>query len=89
MKSSSAQGSSEATHLDAAKKRWGELLQRKGQSQMFVWRERTLRKFYLRRTSDSSQMSRVQIRKTQENADLPVLVALMRLVKLNRQVKPM
>lgn len=40
---------------------------------MFAWRERIIEKFYLRRTSDSSQVSRVQIRKTQENAHLPVL----------------
>ncbi|XP_055410667.1 microtubule-associated serine/threonine-protein kinase 4 isoform X3 [Bubalus kerabau] len=57
-----------------------EQLQRKGQSRMFVWRERTIEEFYLRRTSDSSQVSRVQIRKTQENAHLPVLLPLMRRV---------
>lgn len=44
---------------------------------MFVWRERTVDKFYLRRTSP---MTRVPIRKTQENPDLPVLAAFIRLV---------
>lgn len=48
---------------------------------MPVWRERTIEKFYLRsRTSESFQMSKEHIRKTQDNADLPVLVALIRLV---------
>lgn len=48
---------------------------------MLVWRERTTERFYLRRsTLHSSQMTGAHIGKTQESADLPVLVALIRLV---------